>query len=716
MKQPHIPLLKVYDDLQFNLGKKTLVDFLKGDENPTIDRNNLDELNSYGCLYMIDRTTLFGLIDELIKQKFLEINTVGTGFQVIKRTSNGIKEIFTKAFTPNLENLTSQNGKISKFKFEFPESEITETDKILFKTFDFFLGKFNDKQKKTIISQSKNILCIAGAGSGKTTVLTKRIEFLTKFKGISPKDMLAITFTRKAKEEMQTRLYELGIDDVTVETFNSYCEKQLKKYGSRIYTKDVKVIEYKNKIALVSSAFKKLGTSFDTFYDDYFNKRQLREKTRDELFFIFVNDVFSVIDYYKNIEKEIQPFYDRTSKTTEKRVSKIIHDVAVNVNKNLKEKGVRDFSDQVIDCLKLFRIFKDLVPDYEHVLVDEFQDVNLIQNEFIKILNPKNLFVVGDPRQAIYGWRGSEIKFILDFPKTFEKTETIFLETNYRSDQNIVSIANQSIKEFGLPDMDAFNKSDKQNIYLIEQDNEKLEKFFIIEAIKNSKNPRSEIFVLARTNRVLENYAADFKKAGIPYTIKSEEEYKNGEPKQNEIVLATIHSIKGMEAKEVYIVSCNSISFPNKVVDNFVFSLIKEGDDYDKLSEELRLFYVAITRAKEKLIITYTGNPSKFITDEMKTNIIIKQKNKNLFEYGNKYKPKNLDTGNNSVLTNMLKDWRAQKAQEYGLPAYMILSNKAIEDLANIKPQSKAEMYNVSGMGDLKIAKYGDEILRVING
>ena len=432
---------------------------------------------------------------------------------------------------------------------------------------------------------------------------------------------------------------------------------------------------------------------------------------------IFVNDVFSIIDYYKNIEKEIVPFFNNTNKLAEKRVAQIIHDVAVYVEKNLKLKGVRDFSDQVIDCLRLFRNFPELIPQYEHVLVDEFQDVNLIQNEFIKLLNAKNLFVVGDPRQAIYGWRGSEIKFILDFPKTFPDTQVIFLETNYRSEKNIVSIANQSIKEFGLPDMQAHHNTDnKQNIYLIEQDNEKLEKVFITAAIKSSKNKRNEIFVLARTNRVLENYAQDFKKAGIPYTIKSEEEYKSGEPKENEIVLATIHSIKGMEAKEVYIVSCNSLSFPNKVVDNFVFAMVKQDDDYDKLSEELRLFYVAITRAKEKLVITYTGNPSKFITDEMKTNIIIKQKNKNLFDFGNKYTPKNLDTSNDSVLLNMLKDFRADKAWEYGIPSYMIMSNQALEDLAKIKPTNKAEMMAARGMGSLKVAKYGDGILKVING
>ena len=136
MKQPHIPLLKAFDELKFNLGKKTLVDFLKGDENPTIDRNNLDELNSYGCLYMIDRTTIFGLIDDLIKNNFLEINTVGTGFQVIKRTSLGVKEIYSKNYTPNLENLNhNQNSKVSKFNFKSQKRSVSSGLNILFKSF-----------------------------------------------------------------------------------------------------------------------------------------------------------------------------------------------------------------------------------------------------------------------------------------------------------------------------------------------------------------------------------------------------------------------------------------------------------------------------------------------------------------------------------------------------------------------------------------------------
>jgi len=712
MEQPHIPILKIFDDLKFNLGKRTLIDYVKGDVNPTIERNSLDEINSYGCLYMLQKGEIVAVIEDLLKNGYLDLSTVGTGFQVVIRTPKGLKEIFSKEFFPKLDDTS-----VSEFKFNFEEVKVTEEDKIFFRAFSFFLDEFNDEQKKAIISSSENVLCIAGAGSGKTTVLTKRIEFLTKFRSADTQKILAITFTRKAKQEMESRLASLGLSEICVETFNSFCEKVLKKHGDKIYDKNVRVATFRDRISCVTFALKKLGVSFDTFYDDYFNKRQLREKSKDDLFFIFVNDIFTVIDYYKNLENEIEPFYESALKSVEKRVAKIVCDVARLVEKNLKSLGLRDFSDQVIDCLKLYRNFPNLVSEFDHVLVDEFQDVNLIQVELLKILNGKNLFVVGDPRQAIYGWRGSEIRYIMEFPKNFEGTEVIFLKKNYRSDRRIVDFTNLSIIEFGLGNMESAKlESDKDSIFLIEQDTELLERRFVLEAIKNSKSPRNEIFVLARTNRVLQGYADFFKQNNVRYTIKSEEEYKTGEPKEDEVVLATVHSIKGMEAEEVFLVSCNSLSFPNKVVDNFVFSLIKKGDDYDKFSEELRLFYVALTRAKSKLVITYTGNPSKFITNDMLSQLVFKQKNKSLFDYGSKYQAKNVDSGNSTVLKNMLKNWRGGKVNETGLPSYMIISNNAIEDLVRLRPESKAEMYQVNGLGEKKIEKYGDELLCIING
>lgn len=719
MEQIHIPILKCFDELKFNLGKRTLADFLKGDTNPSIERNKLEELESYGCLFKMDKMDIIRAIDILIKNKYLETQTILGGFQVIKRTSEGTKEIYEKKFTLNIsENINNKNLS-QKYKQKFTETQITENDKKLFTAFDFFLGKYNEEQKKAIIEDNKTILCIAGAGSGKTTVLTKRIEFLTKFRSVKEKDILAITFTKKAKEEMESRLKENGILNTKIETFNSFCEKILKKYGEKLYNKDnVKVAEFRDKISIVNNSLKKTGVGFETFYDEYFNKRQIREKTKDELFFIFVNDIFTIIDYYKNYIQEIKPFYENEKHLSKKRVAKLIFEIAQNTEKEMKKKALRDFSDQINDTLELFEKFPEVIPKYNHILIDEFQDVNYAQYQLIKKLSPENIFAVGDPRQAIYGWRGSEIKYILDFPNDFENTSVIQLKKNYRSDKNIVDICNEIIKPLGLTNLEA-NENEKSvndtpSVYLIEQDNEMLEKRFILEAIKNSKNKKCEIFVLARTNRILENYSDFFRQNNLNHTIKSEEEYKNREPKEDEVVLATVHSIKGMEANEVYVISANTLSFPNKVQDNFVFALMKQDDEYDKDEEELRLFYVALSRAKSKLVITYTGNQTKFITSDVLKHLNIKEKNKKLFDFPQKETNKMLSTSNNSVLKNMLKDWRSAKSNETGLPTYMILGNETIEELTKQKPSTKPELHNIKGLGEMKIAKYGDEILKII--
>ena len=555
---------------------------------------------------------------------------------------------------------------------------------------------------------------IAGAGSGKTTVLTKRVEFLCKFRAQNPKKVLCITFTRKAKQEMEHRLEKLEIDGVEIETFNSFCEKILKKKGGLIYNDEVKVATYSDKIKIVSNAMKKRGTTLDAIADDYFNKRQLREKSKDELFFIFVNDIFSIIDFYKNLQSDIGPFYEQETHSTKKRLAKLVYEISVSVEEDLKKANLRDFSDQILDTIRLFKEHKEHIPEYDHILVDEFQDINLSQNNLLSFIAPLNLFAVGDPRQAIYGWRGSDISFILDFPKQRDDTQVISLKKNYRSNNQIVEASNISIQSLGLVDLESNKPVEENSLFLIEQDSESLEKIFVTEAIKNSKTPRNEIFVLARTNRILENFADHFRKADIKFAIKSEEEYKSKEPSEDEITLATVHSIKGMEASEVYLISANTLSFPNKVQDNFVLALAKSGDNYDKYAEELRLFYVAISRAKDKLVISYTGNSSKFITTDLLKLFNHKSKNKSLFDFADK--KSTMDSGNTTILKNMLKDWRTAKSNQTGLPLYMILSNTAIEDICRLKPQNKVELNNVNGLGELKIAKYGDEILKIVCG
>ena len=121
----------------------------------------------------------------------------------------------------------------------------------------------------------------------------------------------------------------------------------------------------------------------------------------------------------------------------------------------MSKNGLRDFADQLIDALKLFNDNPDLIPNFDHVLIDEYQDVNGTQTKLIDILNPKNIFAVGDPRQSIYGWRGSDIRHILNFEDKYELCETISLVKNYRSSKSIVKLINSCIETMDLPGLES---------------------------------------------------------------------------------------------------------------------------------------------------------------------------------------------------------------------------------------------------------------------
>ena len=695
----HILILKAFDEIPFSVGRKTMIDFVKGGKNSTIEKHNLSKSASYGIMKNSLSSELDKILNFLLEKKLIEYKTINSGFQVLRRTIEGDKEISERQFNYEKESI-----------FNIDTSKITEDDRKIFSQFSFFLKGYNDEQKKSILSPSKSILCIAGAGTGKTSVLTKRTEFLVKFKGVEKEKILAVTFTKKAKKEMETRINSSGID-VNVETFNSFCEKILRKFPTEVYGKEeMRVAGFTDKIKITRKIIEKLKIDTDEIFKNYFTKKQLIEKNSDELLFAFVNDIFSIIDFYKNREKDISEFYIMEKNSFKKSVARKVYLIVTEIKKEMKKSGLRDFSDQIFDVLKLFRERKNLIPKFEHILIDEFQDLNYVQYELLKILSPENIFVVGDPRQAIYGWRGSDLNYISKFTKDFGDCETISLKINYRSIGEIVDVFNSLIRKKGFDNLIPKRKSEEGSVFLLEQDNEISEKVFVAEAIKNSKNSGEEIFVLARTNKIIESFSDYFGQQKIEHIIKSEGDYGfSEEPQKGKVTLATIHSIKGMEAKEVYLVGANNLSFPNKVQDNYVLSLVKNSWDYDKEEEELRLFYVALSRAKDKLVITYTGSKSIFISDEMIKSSTFKQKNKTLDLFSS---PEN--SYNSEIVKDLLRAWRTKKSNETGLPSYMIISNATMDDIILKKPKRKSELKLVKGFGDVKVEKYGDEILEIL--
>jgi len=701
----YIKILKAIMELPFQVGKNLLADFLEGNyKNKSITKNNLDELYNFGTLNW-HKDKIFQELDRLEKNRMIEYasSDYNKFVKVLKLTIKGRNEITN----PTLNQKSISN------KIEFKETKITKEDEEKFKELDFFLSKFNKGQKKAIISKAKKILCVAGAGSGKTTVLTKRIEFLVKYQSISPDKILAITFTRKARKEMEKRLYELGVEGVKVHTFNSFCEGILKKHGDVIYGRPIKVQEYGDKILAMNMALASLGIDMEDAIIKYFTTQQRKFKTGNQLSNSFMNDCFSVMDYFKSTGEEEYDF-SKEAEQKDKSNAKMIYQITQYLKDHMEIQGLRDYSDQLIDAVKFLKGNNQEIPQFEHVLVDEYQDVNSIQIELLELLNSENLFAVGDPRQSIFGWRGSDINYIINFEKTYGSSEVIHLTKNYRSSKRIVDFMNHSIRDLGLPDLKGHNGDDSAEIKIIDFETEETERIFVIDKILNSEIPRDEIFVLARTNRQLMELSQIMKRKNIPHTVKTDEVRRPSESIEGSITLATIHAIKGLEARKVFVMGCNEQNFPCKASDHPAVEMVKT-ENYDKLEEEKRLFYVAISRAKERLYLTYSGKkPTYFITEDM-MNVgrgVLSPSNSPIKTKNNQEILKEL---NHEVLEE-LTSWRTIVSKEKNLPAYTILTNKTIESISRSLPKTPEELLEVDGIGPAKLVSYGAKILEIVKG
>ncbi|MBU1704778.1 MAG: UvrD-helicase domain-containing protein, partial [Nanoarchaeota archaeon] len=508
-ERDYVLVLKALQEIPFSVGKNLLIDFLRGDEdNKSIKKNKLYNLKYFGSL-AYDSSELSELVEGLLLNDLIRINSVqGNKFwKVLGLTPKGEKEI---------DEPTLYKKKVA-FNLKETKTEISDEDRKRFSVFGDFLSKYNDEQKKAIIDDNKSILCIAGAGSGKTTVLTKRIEFLIKYRGVDPSKILAITFTRKARQEMISRLPD---SNVMIETFNSFCEKILRLHNDKIYGREVKVISYRDKITIINRALSMLKLNMARAIDIYFTYAQKRSKTPEQLARVFLNDCFFVRDYFKFKNKRIEQSAFQGNE--HKDSANLMFGVCNYIEAFMKKNGLRDFADQLIDAIAFLEANPSFIPKFSHVLIDEYQDVNSTQIKLVDLLKVENIFCVGDPRQSIYGWRGSDIKYILNFEDKYKGCSVITLTKNYRSTKHIVSLINKSISKMGLADLESALAGEKE-IQLIKFISEGAEFEFVAQGILASKLPREEIFVLARTNRQLNDLSTLLLSRGIKHIKRSDE-------------------------------------------------------------------------------------------------------------------------------------------------------------------------------------------------
>ncbi|MFA6866546.1 MAG: UvrD-helicase domain-containing protein [Clostridia bacterium] len=366
----------------------------------------------------------------------------------------------------------------------------------------------NSEQQKAVENTEGVYLVFAGAGSGKTRVLTNRVTYLVEKKGIKPYNILAITFTNKATSEMKQRLNKsLQDNSVWVSTFHSLCTQILWRHADKL--------GYTNKFSI-----------FDDSGQTKSIKQALREKHLDEK----KKDIYvHHISRAKNQGLTPDQYYKKISTTVKDATS--ICAVYERYQDILKQNNAMDFDDLLFNCVKLFANNQDVLEYYQnkfqYIHVDEFQDTNKIQFDLVKMLGGKwgNIFVVGDDDQSIYGWRGADIENILSFDKSFDNVTTYKLEQNYRSTQPILTCANNLIKyNMSRAEKTLFTEK-KQGVrveYLYSY-NDRQEVDRIISTIsylkKNSGYVNKDFAILVRQNSLTRLYEMSFNKLGIDYKV-----------------------------------------------------------------------------------------------------------------------------------------------------------------------------------------------------
>ncbi|MDC0428063.1 UvrD-helicase domain-containing protein [Candidatus Pelagibacter sp.] len=399
-----------------------------------------------------------------------------------------------------------------------------------------YLENLNNAQKEAVLYLDGPLLIVAGAGSGKTKVLTSRIAHIIREKKAFPNQILSVTFTNKAAKEMQTRVSKMLGSAATglswLGTFHSICAKILRKHATAVnLNSNFTIIDTDDQTRLIKNICK----------SENIDIKQLAPR-----FILAIIDRWKNKGYYPSevivnnkdvYEKTILPLY------------KIYQQKLIDLNSC-------DFGDLILHTVKILENYPDIrqiyTTNFKYILVDEYQDTNFIQSKWLSLLSEKtkNLCCVGDDDQSIYSWRGAEIKNFLEFDQVYENTKVIRLEQNYRSSQNILSVASNLIsnnqnrvgktltttmEEGDLVKLNCFKNGKDEAIGISDEIEKKLKK----------KYSFNEMAILVRAIFQTREFEERFLKIGMPYRILGGTKfYERAEIKDCVAYLRLIHQEK----------------------------------------------------------------------------------------------------------------------------------------------------------------------------
>ena len=610
----------------------------------------------------------------------------------------------------------------------------------------------NPQQRAAVETTTGPVCILAGAGSGKTTTITRRLAHQVRSGAFDPRSLMAVTFTDKAAGEMQRRLYSLQVTGVQARTFHAAALRQLRFFRPGLADNILG-----SKGQLLGPMIRSLGAPYK---------------------FIPVADFASEIERAKNQRVTPDDYLHKLGDHEPPVKAEVMQRLFAQYESRKQRRRAIDFEDMLELAVLLFEedweVAERFRDKYRAFTVDEYQDVNLLQQSLLNawLGERDNLCVVGDDYQAIYSFTGASADYLLEMPGRFPNTKVVRLEENYRSTPEVLELANKlvpklkgsqkilrAVREPGpQPNLRAFMDADSE-IPFVEREIRRLH--------DEEKVPLEEIAVLYRINARSELFEEALAEASIDYQVREDaflarpaarqllprlarqagndlsaltegiaktlgynpdlnedagrsevtrqkdlarmiriaDEYEDGTRTAADFVkelqyrfageggrgvnLLTYHRAKGLEFEAVFL--------PMLVAGELPF---KRSDE----DEERRLFYVGLTRAKRYLYVSWAmrgkNRTSPFVVD---------------LGAGGGDKPAKKPAEPDDPVVAALKEWRSKEARSAGKPAYVILHDSTLEEIARREPGTLDELLTVPGIGPSKSERYGDDILAVLS-
>jgi DNA helicase-2/ATP-dependent DNA helicase PcrA len=583
---------------------------------------------------------------------------------------------------------------------------------------DRIFAGLNPEQRAAVEATTGPVCILAGAGTGKTTTITRRIAWQVASGAFAPDQLVAVTFTDKAAGELRARLAALGVSGVRASTFHSAALALVRRFGGdpgRILPTKALLL------------------------------RQIANRLPAPFKFRPAADLATEVEWAKNRRLTPETYEDGLGDHEPPVPVDLMLRVFREYERRKTEAGQIDFEDLLERAVRLFEqddAAAELVRSrWLAFTVDEYQDVNVLQQSLLDqwLGGRDELCAVGDDWQSIYGFTGASPDWLLGLPTRFPHARVIRIEESYRSTPQIVAVANRLAPKLRTSLADGPEVVVAPNVDLAAW-------------VRGLDVPLEQIAVLVRTNARAADYEEQLHEAGIPFQgasllardaarrmlrvlpredgpvgevvrrlavadgwLESPPE-KLGEREQTRqadlarlvrlaavfdgtcgefcaslqerfgasagrgVHLLTLHRAKGLEFDAVFLPRVDEAELP-----------IKRGD----VDEERRLLYVGITRARRHLVISWTGKPSRFLA-----------------ELGNRVASNPVaDLG---PAFESLKAWRLERSRADDVPAYVVFSNATLEEIAARRPATLAELASVSGVGPAKLERYGEEVLRVV--